>query len=341
VALGWSRYANADYSGAAAASAKAHELAVLVCDPFVATSARVLQSCLLADVGAATVARELVADLPAAPDPQPAILRWMVAMSRGRAAVQLGDLDDAQRQLRAQQESMWPEGGKVFAALLAHRYGASDEGLAQLEEMLHTDDPALGPIRTAASAILARIAVEDGIRDEAALGSVFDAVSRAAPQQLWQPLIVGAIPEGTIHRGVAGALTRLGHGPAVAGARGAMARYRDALEAPALVVAAALPSASPAWADELSAGRVAGTGLAGPVRAGTAGEASSFPSSPMTERENDVLRELALGGSYTDIALSLFITQNTVKTHLSAIYRKLGVAGRSAALREARRRTLI
>ena len=120
-----------------------------------------------------------------------------------------------------------------------------------------------------------------------------------------------------------------------------MARYRDALEAPALIAAAALPSATPAWADELSAGRVAGTAMAGSLRAGSGSDASPFLGSPMTERESDVLRELALGGSYTDIALSLFITQNTVKTHLSAIYRKLGVAGRSAALREARRRSLI
>ena len=65
------------------------------------------------------------------------------------------------------------------------------------------------------------------------------------------------------------------------------------------------------------------------------------PLTRLTDREADVLRELALGGSYTDIAHALFVTENTVKTHLSAVYRKLGVAGRSPALREARARGLI
>ena len=39
---------------------------------------------------------------------------------------------------------------------------------------------------------------------------------------------------------------------------------------------------------------------------------------------------------YAEIAQSLFITENTVKTHLLSLYRKLGVDKRSAALRTAR-----
>jgi LuxR family transcriptional regulator, maltose regulon positive regulatory protein len=56
----------------------------------------------------------------------------------------------------------------------------------------------------------------------------------------------------------------------------------------------------------------------------------------LTAREADVLDELALGSSYTEIAQALFITENTVKTHLMSLYRKLGVEKRSAALRVAR-----
>jgi len=55
-----------------------------------------------------------------------------------------------------------------------------------------------------------------------------------------------------------------------------------------------------------------------------------------TAREAEVLDELALGSSYAEIAQSLFITENTVKTHLLSLYRKLGVDKRSAALRTAR-----
>ena len=56
----------------------------------------------------------------------------------------------------------------------------------------------------------------------------------------------------------------------------------------------------------------------------------------LTAREADVLGQLALGSSYTEIARDLFITENTVKTHLASLYRKLAVDKRSAALRVAR-----
>ena len=56
----------------------------------------------------------------------------------------------------------------------------------------------------------------------------------------------------------------------------------------------------------------------------------------LTDREGDVLRELALGGSYQDIARTLYVTENTVKTHLASLYRKLGADRRASALRRAR-----
>ncbi len=68
------------------------------------------------------------------------------------------------------------------------------------------------------------------------------------------------------------------------------------------------------------------------------GEASEHD---LTDRELDVLRQVALGASNADIAAALFITENTVKTHLAAVFRKLGVDRRSAAARVARERLLI
>jgi ATP/maltotriose-dependent transcriptional regulator MalT len=61
----------------------------------------------------------------------------------------------------------------------------------------------------------------------------------------------------------------------------------------------------------------------------------------LTAREADVLQQLALGGSYADIAETLYITENTVKTHLASLYRKLGATRRSDALRAARRAGLL
>ena len=54
-----------------------------------------------------------------------------------------------------------------------------------------------------------------------------------------------------------------------------------------------------------------------------------------------MLELLALGHSYNDIAQTLIVTQNTVKTHLTNIYRKFGVQRRHDALQLARHHGLI
>ena len=56
----------------------------------------------------------------------------------------------------------------------------------------------------------------------------------------------------------------------------------------------------------------------------------------LAPREQDVLGRLARGEEYVDIAQHLYITQNTVKTHVASLYRKLNVGRRSQALRAAR-----
>lgn len=57
----------------------------------------------------------------------------------------------------------------------------------------------------------------------------------------------------------------------------------------------------------------------------------------LSPRERDVLNELARGSTYADIAAQLYLSENTVKTHVSSLYGKLGVRRRSEALALARR----
>ena len=57
---------------------------------------------------------------------------------------------------------------------------------------------------------------------------------------------------------------------------------------------------------------------------------------PLTEREETVLRFLSSTLSLREIGEVLFVSQNTVKTHTRAIYRKLGTSSRCDAIRRGR-----
>jgi LuxR family transcriptional regulator, maltose regulon positive regulatory protein len=62
---------------------------------------------------------------------------------------------------------------------------------------------------------------------------------------------------------------------------------------------------------------------------------------PLTGRELAVLRMLPAPGSLRELAADLFVTPNTLKTHLRAIYRKLGAESREEAVIRAREGGLI
>jgi len=53
---------------------------------------------------------------------------------------------------------------------------------------------------------------------------------------------------------------------------------------------------------------------------------------PLTEREIEVLGLLRGSLSLREIAAELSVSPNTIKSHIRAIYRKLGVCGRAAAI---------
>ena len=57
--------------------------------------------------------------------------------------------------------------------------------------------------------------------------------------------------------------------------------------------------------------------------------ASVVPLDPLTERESELLKLVLEGRSNKEIAAACFITENTVKTHLSRVYSKYAVASRT------------
>jgi DNA-binding NarL/FixJ family response regulator len=67
--------------------------------------------------------------------------------------------------------------------------------------------------------------------------------------------------------------------------------------------------------------------------ADSAEEDGEFPRRPdnLTKRELDILALLAEGRSNRDISRHLFLSEKTVKAHLAAVFRKLGVTNRTQA----------
>ena len=61
----------------------------------------------------------------------------------------------------------------------------------------------------------------------------------------------------------------------------------------------------------------------------------------LTAREVEVLRQLALGRSNREIAEALFISEETVKTHLGHLFAKLQVENRAQAIVQALKRGLV
>jgi ATP/maltotriose-dependent transcriptional regulator MalT len=72
------------------------------------------------------------------------------------------------------------------------------------------------------------------------------------------------------------------------------------------------------------------------VRATQSGTPRSqgIPVEPLTAAELRVLKLLPTS-SYPQMAATLYVSRNTVKTHLRSIYQKLGVASRSEAIKRA------
>jgi LuxR family transcriptional regulator, maltose regulon positive regulatory protein len=53
---------------------------------------------------------------------------------------------------------------------------------------------------------------------------------------------------------------------------------------------------------------------------------------PLSEREVTVLRYLCSRLTYQEIATALYVSLNTLKSHVRSVYRKLGVASRAEAV---------
>jgi LuxR family maltose regulon positive regulatory protein len=68
----------------------------------------------------------------------------------------------------------------------------------------------------------------------------------------------------------------------------------------------------------------------------TAAAAPEVLSEPLTDRERLVLRHIAKLQTNEEIAAELFLSVNTIKTHIRTLYRKLDVSSRRQAVNRGR-----
>lgn len=57
-----------------------------------------------------------------------------------------------------------------------------------------------------------------------------------------------------------------------------------------------------------------------------------YVTSPLTQREKDVLLLVKKGYTNKEIAQELYVTEFTVKSHVSSIFKKLNVPNRTRAI---------
>ncbi|MFI8828097.1 response regulator [Streptomyces sp. NPDC053431] len=83
------------------------------------------------------------------------------------------------------------------------------------------------------------------------------------------------------------------------------------------------------------------TTLSAPVASRVMDRMRGAAAPSLTDRERDILGQLAHGLGNREIARALFISEATVKTHLGRIYAKLGVDTRAGAVAVAKEQRLL
>jgi DNA-binding NarL/FixJ family response regulator len=94
-----------------------------------------------------------------------------------------------------------------------------------------------------------------------------------------------------------------------------------------LIAATRAVAGGAAWLDPKVAARVLDAARGGERRSG-----DGIHVDELTEREHDVLRHMARGATNGEIATALIVGEATVKSHVGAIFSKLGVRDRAAAI---------
>ena len=250
---------------------------------------------------------------------------WKMAVVKiglGHGSYLLGDYPTARQSAEEAlamitvDQPLWRIGALYVLSLVL-----TDEGRLEAAESLAREAAALVdrfglqgvPQATWASIALGRVLAERGQLDEAQRELESGILARRSRDLIPWPTLIGLL---------ALARVRFAQGDR-AGARALLEEARTIVEA--YPDAGVIPALIERQERELKGSRRRETAL----------------TEELTARELAVLRQFDSDDSYRQIGQGLYVTVNTVKTHVRSIYRKLGVSSRDEALERAREKALI
>ncbi|MFE9925621.1 LuxR C-terminal-related transcriptional regulator [Streptomyces sp. NPDC005774] len=251
-----------------------------------------------------------------------ATARLLLARGKARAAVEAAD-----PAVSTAVASPWAASHEMLVASAAHLAEGRPDRAAEVLQGVSGDQPVCAveaaAIQLAAGRPGAAVDLLDSIRAEGLTGPVVTVGAALVRARVAEE----AGDTATAHRLVAQALL---------GAR------RERLRRPFLDAGAWIrPLLATAPLHALAAGWL----TPGPPRRGEPPRTEPLPpllvAAELSGREHDVLERLARMMSTEEIAADLYLSVNTVKTHLKSVYRKLAVNRRNEAVRRARELRLL
>lgn len=279
-------------------------------DPLLRALGRLLQACLLTATGQAEAARMLLDGRGDVPELLPHHVARVDRLVRLPVAVATGDLATMSALARSMHELALDPEATLVEAVRAGLAGEEQRAVRLLAELAAAEAPTDAPPATALAAAVCRVAMLQRVGTPSALETAEDLVpdllARAAPQRLLWLLSLGRLVSPSFADLLAAEAARPDPHPFAAAAYEALTRVPQR-----------------------------------PVAVGRVRHADGDGRLQLTSRELEVLQQLALGGGNADVARALFVSENTVKTHLASIYRKLDVERRVDALRVARSHGLV
>ena len=309
---GWARFQALDLDGAEADLAHIKSGSLDPVDAFDQVFTHLLEAYLLMARGATGEAKRMLDARGVLPERLPPYADRMVRLARLQAAGRVADLASVDTETAGLRAAGFRADATLVRALEIGVAGSERAAIHTLDGLLA--ETGLPPV-IANSAAVCRVALMHRIGTPTEMHHaqelVPDMLSRIAPQRLLWVLATGSLVSRNFTDLLSTEVARPDAHPFAAEALAALEDYLG--DQPRGTLRHPDPTRVLGFADGVSA----------------------WPAG-LTDREVDVLRELALGGTNATIAHALFVSDNTVKTHLASIYRKLEVDSRAAALAAAR-----